>query len=65
VKLGLKSFFRGPDYQKQAEAESKKWGGHLAVEASGAMNAWLAAAPAPAASPSGRPAAAATSKAWT
>jgi SAM-dependent methyltransferase len=29
------------DYQAQAEAESRKWGAHLQVEARGEMNAWL------------------------
>lgn len=41
MKLDFRSLFRGQDYQKQAEAESRKWGSHLQVEASGAMHAWL------------------------
>jgi SAM-dependent methyltransferase len=32
---------RHPEYLSQLAAEGKKWGGHLAVEASRQMNAWL------------------------
>jgi SAM-dependent methyltransferase len=40
-KLDLKRLFGGADYRRQAEAESRKWGSHLEVEASGSLNAWL------------------------
>jgi SAM-dependent methyltransferase len=40
-KVDLKRLFGGASYRKQVEAEGRKWGSHLEVEASGSLNAWL------------------------
>jgi SAM-dependent methyltransferase len=37
----LRDYLKSADYRAQAAAESRKWGGHLQVEARGEMNAWL------------------------
>lgn len=41
MKSLLRGLFQGSDYKALAEAESRKWGNHLKVEARGEMNAWL------------------------
>jgi SAM-dependent methyltransferase len=37
----LRDYLKSADYRARAAAESRKWGGHLQVEARGEMNAWL------------------------
>lgn len=41
MKAALRRLFGSASYRRQAEAESRKWGSHLEVEASGSLNAWL------------------------